>query len=153
MGRQIFNRIPQDRVSFTFKERILANWKVTPLNSEIIWILLVMRIQNIPHWSIKERVNNSKKNRFFGILPLKEERKKSKNFLGILQDPFALFSLTDGQGFILVRILLRLRGSLEIRNCWRKNKIFLLPLPGDRKRKKEILNIVYRNIVYRITYF
>ena len=42
-------------------------------------------------------------------------RKKSKNFLGILQEPIVLFSLTDGQNFIWVRILLR--GPLEIRNC------------------------------------
>jgi len=41
--------------------------------------------------------------------------KKSKNFLGILQDPFILFSLIDGQNFIWVRILLR--GPLEIKNC------------------------------------
>ncbi|MBA0763206.1 hypothetical protein Gotri_012696 [Gossypium trilobum] len=41
--------------------------------------------------------------------------KKSKNFLGILQDPFVLFSLIDGQNFIWVRTVLR--GPLEIRNC------------------------------------
>nr|VVW90605.1 unnamed protein product [Nymphaea colorata] len=40
---------------------------------------------------------------------------KSKNFLGILQDQFVLFSPTDGQNFIWFRMLLR--GSLEIRNC------------------------------------
>ncbi|KAK4363276.1 hypothetical protein RND71_018517 [Anisodus tanguticus] len=34
-------------------------------------------------------------------------RKKSKNFLGVLQDPFVLLTLIDGQNFIWVRILLR----------------------------------------------
>jgi hypothetical protein len=40
-----------------------------------------------------------------------------EEFLG--PDQFVLFSLTDGQNFIWVRILLR--GPLEIRNFGRKN--------------------------------
>ena len=44
------------------------------------------------------------------------------------------FFLAKGQNFTWVRILLR--GILEIKNCWRKNKSNILFFPSNRKIKK-----------------
>ena len=66
--------------------------------------------------------------------------------MGILQDPFVLFSLTDGQNFIWGQILLK--GSLEIRNCWRnqeKQHFFLRWLEN-----KEMVNL-FKTIFTKLT--
>ncbi|KAH0850338.1 LOW QUALITY PROTEIN: hypothetical protein HID58_095624 [Brassica napus] len=79
--------------------------------------------------SIPLRMNNH-------LLP-----EKAKNFFGILQEPFVLFSLTDGQNFIWVRILLR--GPLGIR-IKEQDVSFV---PSRRSENKEIVNI-FKIITY-----
>ncbi|KAH0849850.1 hypothetical protein HID58_096033, partial [Brassica napus] len=103
-------------------------------------------------WLVNKDRFFSKKDRFFGILPYSNGRKRDR----IRPIPKYLSDIPQCPGysrnrsnFIWVRILLR--GPLGIRIVEERTRCFLLSLPGDRKIKKNrIVNIFKILRIYNI---